>query len=178
MKIYISNNTDSRISWKIKRIIKSAIRVSVEHLAPKKSFEVSVMLVNNAEIHELNLLHRNMDKPTDVLSFPMWDEAPLLEGGCPTGQGGVDPFDLLPLSASPTSPSKRGTIVLGDIVISLEQAQIQADDYGHSLEREVGFLTVHSMLHLFGFDHETSEADEVEMFGLQDEILGKMRLGR
>jgi len=155
MKIYISNNTDSRISWKIKRIIKAAIRAAVVKLAPKTpapaghplcqrgQYEVSVVLVNNAEIHELNLLHRNMDKPTDVLSFPMDDEE-----------------------------------TLGDIVISLEQAQIQANDYGHSLEREVGFLTVHSMLHLFGFDHETSEEDEVEMFGLQDEILGKMKLGR
>ena len=159
MKIYISNNTNSRISWKIKRIIKVAIRASIAKLASGHAesplslrdipplargvYEVSVVLVNNAEIHELNLLHRNMDKPTDVLSFPMDDEE-----------------------------------TLGDIVISLEQAQIQANDYGHSLEREIGFLTVHSMLHLFGFDHETSEEDETEMFALQDEILGKMKLGR
>ena len=153
MKIYISNNTDntdSRIERKIRRIIKSAIKASAKHLSSGKSFEVSVVLVNNAEIHKLNLLHRNMDKPTDVLSFPMLED------------------DLGDSAMFP----------LGDIVISLEQAQIQAESYGHSLEREVGFLTVHSMLHLFGFDHETSEEDEAEMFARQDAILRKMKLVR
>ena len=140
MKIYITNNTETKISGKIRRIIKRAIKVSTKEVAGGKAFEISVMLVNNAEIHELNLQHRNMDKPTDVLSFPMDDE------------------------------------MLGDIVISMEQAKLQAENYGHSLEREVGFLTVHSMLHLFGYDHETSEENEAEMFDLQDKILGDMGL--
>ena len=71
----------------------------------------------------------------------------------------------------------NGEMVLGDIVISLERAAEQAEEYGHSFEREVGFLTVHSMLHLLGYDHETPE-DEEEMFGYQKEILKEMNLER
>jgi len=151
MKIYISNNTGARVSFKIKRIIRRAIRASVMELVGAATCrptankvrlcEVSVVLVNNEEIHALNLQHRNMDKPTDVLSFPMDDE------------------------------------ILGDIVISMEQAKIQAENYNHSFEREIGFLTVHSMLHLFGYDHETPE-DEEEMFALQEKILREMKLVR
>jgi len=149
MKIYITNNTGARIPLKIRRIIKSAIRITAKKHLPGKSFEVSVMLTDNESIAALNLAHRNMDKPTDVLSFPMLEDVELAERGEP----------------------------LGDIVISLEQAKIQAENYEHSLEREIGFLTVHSMLHLFGFNHEVAD-DEAEMFSLQDEILNKMRLTR
>jgi len=151
MKIYITNNTGNSISMKIRGIIKSAINAAVAEIMPEKSFEVSVMLTNNAEIHELNLQHRNMDKPTDVLSFPMWEDGD---------------FDII----------DDGNIPLGDIVISMEQASTQAENYAHSLEREVGFLTVHSMLHLFGYDHETSAEDETVMFALQDKILASMEL--
>jgi len=153
MKIYITNNTAEKVSNKIRKIIKDAINASVDEMMPKKSFEISVMLVNNAEIHELNLQHRNADKPTDVLSFPMWED----------GDFDIDVGENIPL---------------GDIVISIEQAKIQAENYGHSLEREIGFLTVHSMLHLFGFDHETSEEDEAAMFSLQEKILTNMGLIR
>jgi len=153
MKIYITNNTDESISNKIRGIIKSAINATVAEIMPDKSFEISVMLTNNKEIHELNLLHRNVDKPTDVLSFPMWEDGD---------------FDVCSGENAP----------LGDIVISMEQASAQAESYAHSLEREIGFLTVHSMLHLFGFDHETSEDDEAEMFALQDKILKNIDLVR
>ena len=71
----------------------------------------------------------------------------------------------------------NGEMILGDIVISLETASRQAQEYGHSFEREIGFLTVHSMLHLFGYDHMTPE-DEEEMFGYQREILERMGLER
>ena len=153
MKVYITNNTDASVSNVIRKIIKDAINASVDEIMPGKSFEVSVMLTDNEEIHELNLLHRNMDKPTDVLSFPMWED----------GDFDVDLGENVPL---------------GDIVISMEQAKIQAENYGHSLEREAGFLTVHSMLHLFGFDHETSKDDEAVMFALQEKILENVGLAR
>jgi len=153
MKIYITNNTNVNVSNDIHKIVKSAINASVAEIMPNKSFEVSVLLTDNNEIHELNLQHRNMDKPTDVLSFPMWEDGD---------------FDEI----------IDENVPLGDIVISVEQAKIQAESYEHSFEREVGFLTVHSMLHLFGFDHEISEEDEAEMFALQDKILKNMELIR
>lgn len=103
--------------------------------------EVSVSLVNNAEIRELNLEYRLIDAPTDVLSFPM------------------DGY------------------VLGDIVISMEKAVEQAQEYGHGIERELGFLAAHGMLHLLGYDHE-DEKEECEMFGAQEEILEAVGLGR
>lgn len=102
--------------------------------------EVSVSFVDDEEIHELNKTYRDVDRPTDVLSFPM-DE-----------QLSVDPP------------------MLGDIVVSVPTAVRQAADYGHSLEREVGFLLVHGFLHLNGYDHD-EPSDEQEMFALQDEVL-------
>jgi len=100
---------------------------------------VSITFTDNESIRELNREYRDIDRATDVLSFPMDDE-------------GDD-------------------VVLGDIVISLERAKEQAIEYGHSLEREISFLCVHSTLHLLGYDHETGEEDEKEMFMKQEEIL-------
>ena len=107
--------------------------------------EVSVTFTDNEGIHALNREYRNVDRPTDVLSFPLSDG---------------DDYD-----------TDGDAVLLGDIVISLERAQTQAEEYGHSFEREVAFLTVHSMLHLLGYDHETSPEDERDMFARQDEIL-------
>ena len=92
--------------------------------------EVSVTFANNVQIHELNKMHRNVDAPTDVLSFPMGED----------GKYDIDPA--------------TNAKILGDIVISMEKAVEQADRFGHTLQREVGYLTAHSMLHLLGYDHE------------------------
>ncbi len=95
------------------------------------SAEISVTFVDNEEIHKLNLQYRNKDMPTDVLSFPLGEN----------GSYDVDPT--------------TGAKMLGDVVISMEKAVEQAELYGHSLQREVGYLTAHSVLHLLGYDHET-----------------------
>ena len=92
--------------------------------------EVSVTFANNEPIHELNKMHRNVDAPTDVLSFPMGED----------GKYDIDPA--------------TNAKILGDIVISMEKAVEQAERFGHTLQREVGYLTAHSMLHLLGYDHE------------------------
>lgn len=118
-------------------------------------FEVSVTFVDNTEIREINRSYRNIDRATDVLSFPMTNDG--------------EEFCYNPDS---------GCAMLGDIVISLERALEQAGEYGHSFRREVAFLTVHSMLHLLGYDHVTSEEDEAEMFGKQDIILDAMGIER
>ncbi|MCL6547836.1 MAG: rRNA maturation RNase YbeY [Alicyclobacillus sp.] len=116
--------------------------------------EVSVSLVGDEEIHQLNREYRGVDRPTDVLSFP------LLEGE-------EDPEPMVP--GQPR--------LLGDIVVSVPTAVRQADAYGHSLQRELGFLLVHGFLHLLGFDH-ADEASEREMFALQEQVLAGVGLSR
>ena len=114
--------------------------------------EISVTFVNNEQIHELNRQYRGKDMPTDVLSFPM-------------GENGVYDVNL-----------DTGGKILGDIVISMEKAVEQAKRYDHSLEREVGYLTAHSMLHLLGYDHETSGLDRVRMREKEEQIMTQLGL--
>lgn len=119
-----------------------------------KSAEVSVSFVDNNEIRRLNKLYRDKDKPTDVLSFPL-------------GENGVYDID-----------KETGAALLGDVVISIETAVKQAKMYDHSLEREVGFLTVHSMLHLLGYDHETSPLEAERMHEKEEMVLERLGVTR
>lgn len=107
---------------------------------------VSVLITDDEEIHTLNMEYRQKDAPTDVLSFPMFDE-----------DGTLDEEEL------------------GDIVISLERAKAQSEEYNHSLKREVAFLTAHSMFHLLGYDHENGEQ---EMYEKQEEVLNLLGITR
>ena len=116
--------------------------------------EISVSIVDNKAIHALNKQHRNIDRETDVLSFPL-------------GENGE--YDVNP---------SNGAKLLGDIVISAEKAVEQADMYNHSLQREIGFLTVHSMLHLLGYDHEAGGLEEVRMREKEEKVLTKLGLKR
>lgn len=115
--------------------------------------EVSVTIVDNEEIRKINNKFRNIDRATDVLSFPLID------------------FD------NESLPDDGSKIYLGDIIISIERAKEQAKEYGHSIDREIGFLTAHSMLHLLGYDHMVPE-EEKEMFAKQEEILNNLGLRR
>lgn len=121
--------------------------------------EVNLIFTDDEEIRDINLETREIDRATDVLSFPMLDA---FKGELNISEG--DTVD--------------GKVILGDIVISLERAKAQAEEYGHSIYRELGFLAVHSMLHLLGYDHEISEEDEKEMFKKQEEILENIGLTR
>ncbi|GED31369.1 MULTISPECIES: rRNA maturation RNase YbeY [Brevibacillus] len=124
------------------------------------SGEVVVTIVSNERIHELNRDYRDVDRPTDVLSFAMNEP----------GEGEMEIFlDESDLEDFPN--------MLGDIIISLPKAKEQAEDYGHSLERELGFLAVHGFLHLLGYDHG-SEEEEKEMFSRQDAVLEQIGLTR
>ncbi|MBM7607044.1 putative rRNA maturation factor [Lysinibacillus composti] len=117
--------------------------------------EVSVTFVTNEAIHEINKQYRDKDQPTDVISFALEE----------LGEGEVEIVgEGIPR-------------VLGDIIISTDRTKEQAVEYGHSFERELGFLAVHGFLHLLGYDHMTPE-DEKTMFGKQDEILSSFGLGR
>lgn len=118
------------------------------------SAEISVKFVNDDEIQQLNREFRNIDRSTDVLSFPL-------------GENGV--YDI---------NNDTGAKMLGDIVISIDHAVEQADTYGHTLEREIGFLTVHSMLHLLGYDHENGGLEAVRMREKEETVLTQLGLKR
>ena len=116
--------------------------------------EINVLVTNDAGIHGINLATRQIDRPTDVLSFPMFQ----LEAGNPPADwsGYIDP--------------ETGLCPLGDMCISLERAYIQAKEFGHSLRREVGYLTIHSMLHLLGYDHLDEGPQKAQMRKREEEI--------
>lgn len=114
--------------------------------------EISVSFVDDDQIHEMNLQYRGVDRSTDVLSFPM-------------GENGVYDTNL-----------ETGAKILGDIVISMPHAVEQARTYGHSLEREVGYLTAHSMLHLLGYDHEEGGLEKVRMREKEEQVMQQLGL--
>ncbi len=118
------------------------------------SAEISVRFVDNEQIKELNTQFRNIEKETDVLSFPL-------------GENGE--YDHNP---------STGAALLGDIVISVQKAMEQAEEYGHSLEREIAFLTVHSMLHLLGYDHVDGGLEAVRMREKEETVLTQLGLKR
>ncbi len=149
--IILSNEQEKvKLTFTLKRLIKKAIVTALRYEKFDRSAEVSVTVVDNEAIREMNREHREIDRATDVLSFPMFDED----------------FD------------DGEDAILGDIVLSLEKAVEQSEAYGHSLKREVAFLTVHSVLHLLGYDHEEGKAEESEMFEKQEAILAIMKLTR
>lgn len=161
MKISFLNQQDKhRLTKELRELIRAAADATLRYMEFRGDVEISVMLTDNEGIRTLNALHRSIDRTTDVLSFPMFEYG---------GDGEIieDYAEF----------NEMGDLCLGDIVLSLERAAEQAEEYGHSFEREVGFLTVHSMLHLLGYDHMTPE-DEAEMFGYQNEILLEMGLTR
>ena len=155
LKIYFENNqTKHSIHYNLKMLIRHTILETLNYEGMENDVEVSVTFVDDEGIRELNKKFRNMDKPTDVLSFPLLDYE---------GESEEPFFDELCSN-------------LGDIVISLERAMAQANEFGHSFEREVAFLTAHSMLHLLGYDHELSEEDDTDMRARQNEIMERLGL--
>ena len=136
-------------------LISKAIVAALEYEHFPEDAEIEVLFASLEEIHQINLQQRSIDRPTDVLSFPMEE----------------DPFIAEP-------DISTGAVFLGSMVLCIDKAKEQAEEYGHSLEREIAFLTVHSVLHLLGYDHELGEQEEREMFSRQEEILKGMGLTR
>lgn len=143
---------------KIKEI-EELLQFAASYLNLPEETEMSVTFMDNAAIQEINRVYRGKDMPTDVISFALEEEG---EEEVPV------------IFEDGDSPLPR---VLGDIMISTERAAEQAQEYGHSYDRELGFLAVHGFLHINGYDHMTEE-DEKEMFGLQKEILDAYGLKR
>ncbi len=155
IKVIITNDQNTvKIPTGIRMLIRRCCNAVLVNEKFKGSAEISVTIVDDPAIHTLNLQHRNIDRSTDVLSFPL-------------GVDGV--YDL---------NNDTGAQMLGDIVISIETAVRQADLYGHSLDREIAFLTVHSMLHLLGYDHEPGGMELVKMREKEEAVLTQLGLVR
>jgi probable rRNA maturation factor len=155
VKVIISNDQKAeKIPSGIRLLIRRCCHAVLEEEQFCDPAEVSVRFVDNETIHALNRDYRGVDRPTDVLSFPL-------------GENGVYDTNL-----------DTGAKLLGDIVISVPKAMEQAEAYNHSLQREIGFLTVHSMLHLLGYDHENGGIEEVHMREKEETVLTKIGLKR
>ena len=155
IKVIIRNSQNAvKIPTGVRMLIRRCCNAVLVNEKFKGSAEISVTIVDDEQIHELNRKHRNIDASTDVLSFPL-------------GENGV--YDVNP---------ETGAQLLGDIVISIEHAVKQAKVYGHSLDREIAFLTVHSMLHLLGYDHEAGGLELVHMREHEEAVLTQLGLVR
>lgn len=154
-KVYISNRqTAVKVPSGIRLLIRRACNAVLQMEHFPETAEVSVTFVDNEEIAQLNTQYRGKAQPTDVLSFPL----------------GVDgQYDR---------NNETGALMLGDVIISMEKAQEQAGLYGHSLQREVAFLTVHSMLHLLGYDHEKGGMEATRMREKEERTLLQLGLPR
>lgn len=153
LRIYFENAQDKEaIRYSMKMLIRRAVKATLEYEHFDDDYEVSVTFCDNEAIREMNRKFRNIDRETDVLSFPLFED------------DGMD------------AHVQELNCMLGDIVLSLEKARAQAQEFGHGFEREVAFLCVHSVLHLLGYDHETGEEDEKDMRRRQSEIMDKLGL--
>ena len=149
MTLNIENEVEISLGFDWEKLAEDVISFVIEHEDFPYEAEVNLTLTDNGGIHEINKMYREIDRPTDVLSFPM------------------DEFE----NSGHTEP-------LGDIVISIERAEEQAKEYGHSLMRELCFLTAHSTLHLLGYDHENGDEERLAMEHKQEEILDSLNITR
>ena len=147
LQIYFENvQENERVTYALKMRVRESVLATLAYEGKEGHSEVSVTFTDNEGIRAINREYREIDAPTDVLSFPLFEEC-------------------------------DGTRMLGDIVLSLEKCRAQAEEFGHSFERECAFLTVHSTLHLLGYDHVNGEEEEQDMRARQTAIVEKMGLG-
>ena len=154
VKVLISDESPVPVPSGVRLLVRKCCAAVLENEGFGSPAEISVTFTGDEYIAQLNKTYRHKDCSTDVLSFPL-------------GENGV--YDINP---------STGAKLLGDIVISVPHAVKQAEEYGHSLQREIGFLTVHSMLHLLGYDHETSQLDQRIMREKEESVLEKLGFSR
>lgn len=146
---FLNEQEDFNITEELEKKLEKVVAYALEYEQYERSCTVCVSFVDEEQIHSLNKEFRDVDRVTDVLSFP---------------DGTVNPED--------------GEVFLGDVIICTKRALEQAEEFGHSIERELSFLCAHSVLHLLGYDHETGEQDEQIMFKKQGEILENLGITR
>ena len=154
------------VDEKLEKSIRDSIMYTLKNQGFNHEVEVNVLLVDNEAIKAINFETRHIDSETDVLSFPMieYDEGKTYKDLYLKHKFGPEYYD-------------GDDLVIGDVVISMEKAKEQAVDFGHSLKREVCYLTVHSILHLLGYDH-MEEEDKSKMRAVEEEILGALEITR
>ena len=150
MNIFIEKETEDTLELDYESVIQEVVTFVADYEKCPYEFEVNVTLTDNEGIHTINKEYRQIDRPTDVLSFPLVEYS--------------TPGDFSHLEED------TGELMLGDIIISVDKVKEQAKEYGHSIRRELAFLVVHSMLHLFGYDH-MEEEERIIMEGKQRTIL-------
>lgn len=149
---FAEEGKEKKLSYERKMLIRAAIAETLFYERIYFDTEVSVTLCEDEHIKKLNHQYRDKNKATDVLSFPMYDLGELPHG----------------------SDADGATVLLGDIVVSVERAAAQAAELGHSTDREIAFLCIHSTLHLLGYDHERSKKEDEDMCLRQREIIAKL----
>lgn len=158
MTINIEYEGEEKLNIPYEQIINEVIEETLDYESCPYEAEVNVILTDNESIRQINLEYRQIDNPTDVLSFPMVDYTTPSD------------FDHVEEQAEDYFNPETGELMLGDIVVSIDKVKEQAEKYGHSQERELAFLVAHSMLHLCGYDHmEDGQREEMER--KQEEIL-------
>ena len=164
MTLNIEYETKIKLALEYEDIITKVVNTAVDTEDCPYDIELNVILTDNKEIKEINNNYREIDNATDVLSFPMVDY--------------TVPSDFSHLEDDDTyfNP-ETGELLLGDIIISVEKVMEQASEYGHTLERELAFLTAHSMMHLFGYDHMTEE-ERILMEERQELVLKTLGINR
>jgi probable rRNA maturation factor len=144
------------------RQIKKCINATLSAEGMFVPCEINVLLTDDEGIRAINKASRNIDKATDVLSFPMFEFQP----------------GKLPMELPLMTDCDTGLLPLGDMALSLERAAAQAEEFGHTLQREVGYLTIHSMLHLLGYDHTDEGEMKKQMRAREEQILADIELPR
>ena len=160
--IRISFDHRTLASVSLTRVIRRCINAVLQAEGVDPDCEINILLTDDRGIHAINKASRGIDRPTDVLSFPMFSLTP--------GE--------LPEDWSAYLDPETGLCPLGDMAISLERARRQAAEYGHSVSREVGYLTIHSMLHLLGYDHLDEGPEKARMRAREEIILRRVNLNR
>jgi probable rRNA maturation factor len=166
MTFYVDNEIDYGFDFPVEELIKELTEtVLKEENVPFNNISLNVTFTDDAEIHRINREFRDMDRSTDVLSFPAIDfDAPADFNGIE--EGDINYFD-----------PETHELILGDIMISVEHAEMQAKEYNHSFKREIAFLITHSLLHLLGYDH-MEEEERLVMEEKQELILNKLGITR
>ena len=164
MTITIDYETSKKLEFDYEDYIHRVIEKAMDYEACPYEAEINVLITDNEQIQKINAKNRGIDAPTDVLSFPR------IEYETPAD------FDALEDMWEVFHP-ETGELLLGDIVLSVDKIKSQAEEYGHSIERELSFLVAHSMLHLFGYDH-MEEDERAVMEQKQREILEQLSITR
>lgn len=165
MSLYIETEGEISFSFDVEEVARLVVDAALDIVRCPYESEIDLLLTHDEEIHEMNREHRGIDRPTDVLSFPM------LEFAIPGDFSGIDE------EAEDVFNPESGELMLGDIVISADRVLAQADEYGHSPRREYAFLIAHSILHLCGYDH-MEEDERAVMEEKQREIMEKINILR